>query len=95
MLSLMPHGRPPAQDRPGHLIATMFSRGIEPRYCLITDISYGYVQFYLSGFDVPEVFALLFAADGPAMSGNYKVIFRRRQVRRRRQQVCAKFVGAV
>jgi len=95
MLTLMPHGRPPALARPGHLIATMFSRGVEPRFCLVTDISNGYVQFYLGGFDVPDIFALLFPADGPALSGNYKVIFSRRQVRRRRQQVCAKFLGAV
>jgi hypothetical protein len=79
MLSSMPKERPPVQNNSGHVIATVLGEGIEPHYRFVTDISKGYVQFYVNGFDVPDVFALLFDADGPTLSGNYEAVFRRRQ----------------
>ncbi len=89
LVSLEPKESPPARRRLGHVAATVFAQDIEPHYCLVTDVSEGCVLLHVKTFDVPDVFALLFHPDGPAYSGNYKVVWRHKE------EVAAKFVGAV
>jgi hypothetical protein len=60
----------------GCLARVQIERGAEPRFCLVTDISAGGVRIHAKGFEVPEIFVLLFPEDGPTQSGNYKVVWR-------------------
>lgn len=73
----------------GQMAAIIIKQGDAPGYCLVTDISKTGVRINVSGFKVPDVFALLFRPDGPAQSGNYKVVWRNGP------DLGARFIGAV
>jgi hypothetical protein len=72
----------------GRLARIQIEKGAERRFCLVTDISAGGVRIHANGFEVPEIFVLLFPEDGPTQSGNYRV------VRRLGQNLGAEFIGA-
>jgi hypothetical protein len=69
-------------------LATITGVGISPRYCVVSNISAEGVRIHANGYVVPDDFALLFPGDGPAQSGNYKVVWRQEQ------DIGAKFVSA-
>jgi hypothetical protein len=50
--------------------------GMQPLYCLVTDISDGGVRVHANGFHVPDEFRLLMTGDGPFQNGDYRVIWR-------------------
>jgi hypothetical protein len=68
-------------------LATITGIGISQRCCLVTDISAEGVRLHINGFVVPDDFVLFFPKDGPAQSGDYKVVWRVGQ------DVGAKFVS--
>ncbi len=70
----------------GRVAAIMFGQG-EEHHCLVKDLSDGGVRLQVKGFEIPDDFALLFAPNGPARSGKYKVVWRLGQ------DVGAKFVA--
>jgi hypothetical protein len=59
----------------------------EKHTCLVKYFSDGRVPLQLNSFEIPDDFALLFAPDAPARSGQYKVVWRLGK------DVGAKFVG--
>jgi hypothetical protein len=62
--------------------------GAEFHFCLVTDIPAGGVRIHVNGFEVPEVFVLLFPQDSPIQSGNYRIVWRLGQ------NIGAEFIGA-
>ena len=69
-------------------LATISGIGISPRYCIVSNISAEGVRIHANGYAVPDDFTLLFPGDGPAQSGDYKVVWRQEQ------DIGAKFVSA-
>jgi hypothetical protein len=45
-------------------------------YCIVKDYSDGGVGLYDIGFNIPDEFSLFSPPNGPAHSGNYKVVWR-------------------
>jgi sarcosine oxidase gamma subunit len=66
------------RHRLGRLATIQLADGSPKHFCLVTDISEGGVRLHVNGFHAPDVFMLLFPADGPTQSGSYKVVWRTR-----------------
>jgi hypothetical protein len=68
------------RQSPRHGLARLakiqLGNGVQPLYCLVTDISDGGVRVHANGFDVPDEFRLLMTGDGPFQDGDYRVIWR-------------------
>jgi PilZ domain len=77
------------RHRLGRLATIKLGVGIEPRYCLVTNISAEGVRLQLNGIDVVDEFVLLFHGAGAAQDGTYKVVWRSGR------DVGAKFISAV
>jgi|HubBroStandDraft_6_1064221.scaffolds.fasta_scaffold1728357_1 hypothetical protein len=89
MLSLKPEERrEDPRRRLGNLATMQFGNGIEPRLCLVTEVSDSGVRIDINGAAVPDDFVLLFPGDGSKHSGKYKVMWRLGQ------EIGAKFIGA-
>ena len=59
----------------GRVVAIMVGND-EEHSCWVKDYSDGGVRIQANGFEVPDSFALIFAADEPAQSGRYRVVWR-------------------
>ena len=81
--------RQSARRRLGKLATIKLGVGIEPRYCLVTNVSAEGVRLQLNGIDVVDEFVLLFHGNGPAQDGTYKVVWRSGQ------DVGAKFISPI
>jgi PilZ domain len=77
------------RHRLGRLATIKLGVGIEPRYCLVTNVSAEGVRLQLNGIDVVDEFVLLFHGAGAAKDGTYKVVWRSGR------DVGAKFVSGV
>jgi hypothetical protein len=77
------------RQRLGRLATIKLGVGIEPRYCLVTNVSAEGVRLQLNGIDVVDEFVLLFHGAGEAQDGTYKVVWRSGR------DVGAKFINGV
>ena len=87
MLSLKPEEKRRSRRHQFRGVATVVFGAGRQHYCIVKDYSDGGVGLYVTGFYLPDEFALLSPPNGPARSGNYKVVWRLGQ------NVGAKFVG--
>jgi len=77
------------RHRLGRLATIKLGVGIEPRYCLVTNVSAEGVRLQLNGIDVVDEFVLLFHGASAAPDGTYKVVWRSGR------DVGAKFISSV
>ena len=77
------------RHRLGRLATIKLGVGIEPRFCLISNVSAEGVRLHVNGIEVLDEFVLLFHGDEPAKDGTYKVVWRSGN------DVGAKFISAV
>jgi hypothetical protein len=77
------------RHRLGRIATIKLGVGIEPRYCLVTNVSAEGVRLQLNGIDVVDEFVLLFHGATPGQDGTYKVVWRSGR------DVGAKFVSRV
>ena len=76
------------RHRLGRLATIKLGVGIEPRYCLVTNISAEGVRLQLNGIDFVDEFVMNFPDDVPARNGTYKMVWRNGN------EIGAKFISA-
>ena len=62
--------------RLGRLATIKLGVGIEPRLCLVTNISAEGVRLHVNGIEVIDDFVLIFPEGVVAQSGTYRVVWR-------------------
>ena len=74
--------------RLGRLATIKLGVGIEPRFCLVSNVSAEGVRIQLNGIEVFDEFVLLFPSESIAKDGTYRVVWRNGN------DIGAKFVSA-